>query len=189
MTTPADVVPRRFRRAPVITEAVQWDGTTEHANALLRWMNTDPERGDEPKSESEYWLEHRDRGVNVIGMRSFGITDYAGAGDWIVRASSGVYAPSNEAAFRTLHTEIEPGEGAGPTPSPLRLQIAVVTWEMVSLVLVVASFIFTLWAIYTPGIALVPALALSVCAFANLVLLGGLFAVSRIAKSRLMNVR
>lgn len=109
-TTPpvADVEPKRFRRAPVITEAVQWDGTPEHAAALIRWMESDPERGDVPEADSAYWVEHEaDRDRYVMGFRSFGLTDYALAGDWVTRASAGVYVPNTEVIFRTLHTPVE----------------------------------------------------------------------------------
>jgi hypothetical protein len=114
-TTPpvVDVEPTRFRRAPVITEAIRWDGTPEHALALIRWMKSDPERGDIPEAQSAYWVEHEaDRDRYVMSFRSFGLTDHALAGDWVVRALAGVYSATPDAHFRVLYTEADGHEPA-----------------------------------------------------------------------------
>lgn len=111
----AHVEPERFTRGRSITEAVRWDGTPEHAQAIIRWMESDPERGDIPEAESAYWIDHEvDRDRYSMGFRSFDITRYALAGDWVMRANAGVYSPSPDPMFRALYTAADEHEPTAP---------------------------------------------------------------------------
>lgn len=180
-TAPATIKPVRFRRAPVVTEAVRWDGTPEHATALIRWMESDPERGDLPEAESAYWVEHEaDRDRYVMGFRSFGSTDYATAGDWIVRDTAGVYTPTPDAIFRALHTEVDP---MGPIDRArdrftIEMLLGVAAITVIFATLGNGAF---LW--YTAGhvdASTVPTFALAISLFLNI---GFIIVLSRVVRA------
>lgn len=142
-TTPPTITPTRYWRAPVITEAVQWDGTTEHANALIKWMDADPEHGIDPEAKPEYWLEHHSN-KRVMAFKCFGRTDYAGAGDWVVRCNAGVYAPQMDVSFRILFTEAGPYDVVLPSRSRFSVPMLCGIGSLVVLLATLANML-TLW--------------------------------------------
>lgn len=74
----------RYRKIPVVIEAVRWDGHPEMASGIVKWMQ---EQGQEAQFISVPGLTHSISIVTLEGVM------YATSGDWIIRGVEGRVLP------------------------------------------------------------------------------------------------
>lgn len=79
----------KFRKRPVVIEAMQFDGTEESAKAVLRWMNL-PD------------ASYRD-GVTSLFIPTMEGVMTASAGDWVIRGVSGELYPCKPDIFKATY--------------------------------------------------------------------------------------
>jgi hypothetical protein len=105
--TRTDSAPNRYRKLPVVIEAIQWNGTTPGATTIIDWIISaggsatyrcsDPDRcaatdGDTPHAIVIQTLEGPMR---------------AGLGDWVLRGIAGEFYPVKEPIFRDTYEPVD----------------------------------------------------------------------------------
>lgn len=77
----------RYRKKPVIIEAIQWDGTVERANEIFEW--------------SQRSIDWHSGEIMVIKTLEGEMT--AQVGDWIIRGVANELYPCKDAIFRETY--------------------------------------------------------------------------------------
>lgn len=88
----------KFRKKPVVIEAIQWDGTNKRLDDIRRFMKPNyPARGTEthPDSLMIHTLEGDHR---------------ADKGAWIIKGVKGEFYPCKPDIFEQTYEEVEGGE-------------------------------------------------------------------------------
>lgn len=88
----------RFRKKPVVIEAMQLDGTTESSNHVLAWIG---------KHGEEARRVHATRPADGIFIRTLEGLMLANAGDWIIKGLRGEFYPCKPDIFAATY---EPAE-------------------------------------------------------------------------------
>jgi len=98
----------KFRKKPVVIEAIQFNGTTLSLERILKWMGNaasirnDIAAGFDPPSFS-------DRGK--IAIRTLEGTMFASPGDWIIKGVKGEFYPCKPDIFAETYDEASEEEG------------------------------------------------------------------------------
>ena len=95
--------PERFRKKPVVIEAMQWDGSLDSITAICEWANV---------------LGEDDPHISYLTARSFGVHDVlidtlegplrAAVGDWIIRGVAGEFYPCKPGIFEATYEPVVP---------------------------------------------------------------------------------
>ena len=100
--------PQKYRKKPVVIEAMQWDGTSGGAGPVIDWILSSGTR-------SARYHEHlMDDGFGNEFPRPYLMIDTlegtmsANAGDWIIRGVQGEFYPCKPDIFAATY---EPAEG------------------------------------------------------------------------------
>jgi len=95
----------RFRKKPVVIEAVRWDGSLDSIRAICDWANGD--RSDEPSVD---YLTNEDEGFtspfNVLVHTLEGAMRVT-PGDWIIKGVKGEFYPCKPDIFEETYEEVE----------------------------------------------------------------------------------
>jgi hypothetical protein len=95
--------PRRFRKRPVVIQAVQWDDSTASLAELRRfagdWVIGEPSDGELPIATLE------------DGSGALTVKHLASQGDWIIRGVQGEYYPCKPDIFAATY-ELVPEDDA-----------------------------------------------------------------------------
>jgi len=103
--------PTKYRKKPVVIEAMRWDGTAESATPIIDWAlaNDGTIRytcGPEDGCSAEV-------GVHWLDIDTLEGTMRAMPGDWIIRRVKGEFYPCKPDIFAATYTpEARGGEGA-----------------------------------------------------------------------------
>jgi len=96
----------KFRKKPIVIEAVQWDGTEKCLNEVVL-----PFFGDISKLPSDGVHVHPgvgftppDGGLHIPTLEG---TMTASPGDWIIRGVAGEFYPCKDAIFRATYEKVE----------------------------------------------------------------------------------
>lgn len=91
----------KFRRKPLVVEAVQWDGTPGRAKEIADWVNG-------LSGDAQYIAV--DELIDSISVRTIH-GDYAFVRDldWLVRGPAGDFWPVNPAVFEQSYTSVGRG--------------------------------------------------------------------------------
>lgn len=94
---------RRFRKKPVVIEAMQWDGSRPSIDAICRWAN-------DPLPIDEDW---------IIAYNTFGGDDVSdprvgtlegdmriGVGDWVIKGVKGEFYPCKPDVFQQSYEPV-----------------------------------------------------------------------------------
>ena len=100
----------KFRKKPVVIEAMLFDGTAESASAICRWANA----GDEAAGHDEPTVSYITRGGDTVNAHDMVIWTLEGdmtasPGDWIIRGVKGEHYPCKPDIFAATY---EPAESA-----------------------------------------------------------------------------
>lgn len=77
----------KYRKKPVVIEAVQWDGTNECLSEIVHWMNHEIQN-----------LEN-----NKLGIETLEGTMEASVGDYIIRGVQGEFYPCKPDIFEQTY--------------------------------------------------------------------------------------
>lgn len=90
----------RFRKKPVVIEAVQWDGTAEGAGPIINWV-----------LEGEQVARYLDDATpHILQIQTLEGDMNATAGDWIIKGVQGEFYPCKPDIFdATYEPETEEG--------------------------------------------------------------------------------
>lgn len=84
---------KKYRKKPVVIEAVQWDGTAEGALPIIEW------------SLEQGLLVVSYRGAGVLQIDTLGGTMTARESDWIIRGVRGEFYPCKPDIFAATYEE------------------------------------------------------------------------------------
>ena len=94
--------PQRFRKKPVVIEAMQWDGSIEGVRPIQRWAN------DSAGTASTIVLDTTGVMAPYLAVRTLEGEMRCGPGDWIIRGVQGEFYPCNPDIFDATY---EPAGG------------------------------------------------------------------------------
>lgn len=96
----------KFRKKPVVIEALQWDGTDNGVDAVLDWMMELGYGGEAGGhgSDAPNWDDGGDFYIVTLEGKM-----HASIGDWIIRGTQGEFYPCKPAAFEDT---FEPADSA-----------------------------------------------------------------------------
>ena len=91
--------PAKYRKKPVITAAMRWDGTAQEATAIIDWaLSNDVSIHFRCRDQSGE-CHTGEVGTHDLAIPTLEGTMLANPGDWIVRGTEGEFYPCKPAAF------------------------------------------------------------------------------------------
>ena len=92
--------PKRYRKKPVVIEAMQWDGTAEGATPIINWIlgNDGTARYHEPD-----WQIHAEPPMSHIAIDTIEGTMRATIGDYVIRGVQGEFYPCKPDIFEATY--------------------------------------------------------------------------------------
>ena len=92
--------PSKFRKKPVVIEAMQWHGNEMHDNQeVLGWLN-------------EHSVQYRVSSMNEVVLPTLEGDMTASRGDWIIRGVAGEFYPCKPDIFDATYEPIDTPPGA-----------------------------------------------------------------------------
>lgn len=92
----------KFRKKPVVIEAMQWDGSRASIEAICRWANDVPISDAQEVVDEEPWIDYTfaapDDVSNVLCHTLEGPLNVS-VGDWIIRGVQGEFYPCKPDIF------------------------------------------------------------------------------------------
>ena len=103
--------PSRFRKRPVVVEAMRWDGSVEEATVVIDWIIATGTRS------ATYRCDGPDGcpgtvGAHYVAVETLEGTMLASPGDWIIRGVQGEHYPCKPDIFEQTY---EPADPTRPT--------------------------------------------------------------------------
>jgi hypothetical protein len=100
--------PRRFRKKPVVIEAIRWEGTAATATPIIDWMlsHGGTARFHEPESLGDGladWVS-----MHRLAIDTLEGTMWAVPGDWIIRGVKGEFYPCKPDIFEATYEVVSP---------------------------------------------------------------------------------
>lgn len=92
--TSTDMQPARFRKKPVVIEAMQFDGTPECAEVISRWA---------ARHGKAVWIEYE----RTLTIQTPGGSMRANLGDWIICNAQGEIWPIKPNTFESTYEEVD----------------------------------------------------------------------------------
>lgn len=89
-----DCMPQRFKKRPVVIEAVQYDGN--NASTILDWITR-------ASGRASMWVGN---GTRKIAIPTLEGTMYADSGDWIIRGVAGEFYPCKPDIFSATYEPV-----------------------------------------------------------------------------------
>ena len=86
----------KFRKKPVVIEAMLFDGTAQATEAILRWA---------PQIGMDY--EPRDNTVQRLSIYTLEGVMHAVSGDWIIKGVAGEFYPCKPDIFEQTYERVE----------------------------------------------------------------------------------
>jgi len=92
----------RYRKKPVVIEAVQWDG--QNSGDIAAWAQPGVPDGEMP----DRWFLKCDRHGRLSGMVIYTLEGLheASLGDWIIKGVKGEFYPCRDDIFRMTYEEV-----------------------------------------------------------------------------------
>lgn len=97
----------KFRKKPVVIEAIQWDGSRDRFNTIYEWANPSGDAISAPITSDGCFDSGDD--VQNLCIDTLEGTMLARVGDWIIRGVKGEYYPCKPEVFAATY---EPAEEA-----------------------------------------------------------------------------
>ena len=102
--------PSRFRKRPVVVEAMRWDGSVEEATVVIDWIIATGTRS------ATYRCDGPDGcpgtvGAHYVAVETLEGTMLASPGDWIIRGVQGEHYPCKPDIFEQTY---EPADALAP---------------------------------------------------------------------------
>lgn len=95
----------KFRKKPVVIEAMQWDGTANGATPIIDWTLSHGSTAGYRCSDPERCSEREDD--HTIAIPTPEGTMSATAGDWIIRGVQGEFYPCKPDIFAATYEAVE----------------------------------------------------------------------------------
>ncbi|HEY9818205.1 MAG TPA: hypothetical protein V6D20_20730 [Candidatus Obscuribacterales bacterium] len=92
---------KRFRKKPVIIEAMLWDGTAEDATPVINWVLD--------YDGTATWRDRFEPSGNCIRISTLEGVMTASPGDWIIRGVQGEFYPCKPDIFAATYEEVTNG--------------------------------------------------------------------------------
>lgn len=93
----------KFRKKPIVIEAVKFDGGHETARSILQWMiNSWPMSAPQPK--------YSEKDGGVISIPTLEGTMTASLGDWIIKGVKGEFYPCKPDIFVATYDAVIPND-------------------------------------------------------------------------------
>lgn len=87
----------KFRRKPVVIEAVKFDGSWKNAQEILRWMGGGVH---DASASAPYWAANKLYIPTLEGEMT------ASSGDWIIRSVKGEFYPCKPDIFNAIYDAV-----------------------------------------------------------------------------------
>lgn len=97
-----DSAPRRFRKKPVVIEAIRYEGTLQSARAISKWANEDV------PDEGGLLFDYEVAGTNVLNPSCVTLEGEmrVSDGDWVIRGVQGEIYPCKPDIFEATYEEV-----------------------------------------------------------------------------------
>ena len=95
--TAKEILMKRYRKKPVVIEAMQWDGTAEGATPIIDWVLATGQRS----------ARYDDQHEPCIQIDTLEGTMRASAGDWIIQGVSGEHYPCKPDIFEATYEAVD----------------------------------------------------------------------------------
>ena len=95
----------RYKKRPIVIEAMQWDGTTASAVNILNWAKQDWRF-----NTVEYWnkIKPQDNNISItIVIPTLEGDLHASANDWIIKGVAGEFYPCKPDIFQKTYERVE----------------------------------------------------------------------------------
>ena len=95
-------MPQRYRKKPVVIEAMRWDGTADNAVSIIQWMH---DNGAQSRYDCTTDPCSGDSGGHRIVISTLEGDMTASAGDWIIRGVQGEFYPCRSDIFEMTYEQ------------------------------------------------------------------------------------
>lgn len=95
----------KFRKKPVVIEAMQWDGTAESATPVINWILD--------HDGTATWRDRFEPDGNCIRIRTLEGMISASPGDFIIRGVQGEFYPCKPDIFAATYEAVEESPDSG----------------------------------------------------------------------------
>jgi hypothetical protein len=95
---------RKYRKKPVVIEAMQWDGTAVSAIPITNWAHKSP------GSINYYSPDENFSGQAELRVRTYEGEMRASPGDFIIRGVQGEFYPCKPDIFWETYEEVDPAQ-------------------------------------------------------------------------------
>ena len=96
---------QRFRKKPVVIEAVQFDGSIQSAGHICKWVNRDLQ-GDEDRI-CDFVTYNDDKTAHDFQVHTLEGHMQIDVGDWIIKGVKGEYYPCKPDIFELTYDLVE----------------------------------------------------------------------------------
>lgn len=103
MTTEDKTAPTRWRKKPVVIEAMRWDGTAESAGPIINWILASDGSARYVCSNPQRCAEHDGDTPHSIVITTLEGDMRADLGDWIIRGVKGEFYPCKPDIFEATY--------------------------------------------------------------------------------------
>ena len=100
----------KFRKKPVVIEAMQWTGVAESATPIINWILTEGAEGSTATyicSDPDRCTENSGDSPHFIRIRTLEGDMDATLGDWIIRGVQGEFYPCKPDIFDATYEAVE----------------------------------------------------------------------------------
>ena len=97
----------KFRKKPVVIEAMQWDGTAKGAGPIIDWALDHGATIVYECSNPERCVEHDGDAPHALAVRTLEGTMRADVGDWVIKGIRGEFYPIKGDIFSETYEAVE----------------------------------------------------------------------------------
>lgn len=97
----------KFRKKPVLIEAIKWDGTAEGATPIIDWVLQNGDRTARYCAPGEVIWANGDIETPCLNIDTLEGTMAAAPGDWIIKGVQGEFYPCKPDIFEATYEPVD----------------------------------------------------------------------------------
>lgn len=97
---------QKYRKKPVVVEAMQWDGTAADATPIIDWILSNDGCANYECVDVDQCTGHGSDAPHTIAIRTLEGTTRAVPGDWVIRGTAGEFYPCKPVIFASVYEGI-----------------------------------------------------------------------------------
>jgi hypothetical protein len=98
--------PAKYRKKPVVIEAMRWDGTADGATPIINWIDGQGATANYRCADPDRCSVHGGDSPHYIAINTLEGTMLASLGDWIIRGVRGEFYPCKPDIFEATYEPV-----------------------------------------------------------------------------------